>query len=378
MRVDLESLVLAASRGDSEAYGQLVSETSSLVSSIALAIVRDFDLSRDVAQDVFLSAWRDLKSLRNPASFLPWLRQTVRNRAKTALRSGARRRKLGEAGMLDEMLPAVIDPGPSVTDRMILEEESQALAEALDSLPEETREVLTLYYREGQSVAQVAALLELSEVAVKKRLSRARASLRESLQERIGETIRRTAPAGAFTAAVIAALPLAAPPTAAAATLTASKISGGSVWIAMAKVLAPISGVLLGGIGGVMGVIIGSRNWLKDAQDEPERRALRVHRLVSSILVLLYSVALTAALGWTHNPWWAVPWFVLFLVTLVILQHVWLPRIVKRRMEMEQVRDPQWATDRRLRERRQAILGWTLGILGGSLGLAVGLWSALR
>jgi hypothetical protein len=43
----------------------LLDETSTLVSSIALAIVRDFELSRDVAQDVFLSVWRDLKKLRN-------------------------------------------------------------------------------------------------------------------------------------------------------------------------------------------------------------------------------------------------------------------------------------------------------------------------
>ena len=62
--------------------------------------------------------------------------------------------------MLDELLPVAMDPQPSVADQMIAEEESLALAEALASLPEETREVLTLYYRERQSVAQVASLLE--------------------------------------------------------------------------------------------------------------------------------------------------------------------------------------------------------------------------
>jgi len=160
MPVNLETLVLAATRGNAEAYGKLVDETSPLVSSIALAIVRDLELSRDIAQDVFLSVWRDLKNLRNPASFLPWLRQTVRNRAKTALRTHVRQQKLGMLGVLDELLPVAMDPQPSVADQMIAEEESLALAEALASLPEETREVLTLYYRERQSVAQVASLLE--------------------------------------------------------------------------------------------------------------------------------------------------------------------------------------------------------------------------
>jgi RNA polymerase sigma factor (sigma-70 family) len=378
MHVELESLVLAAARGDAEAYGELVSKTSPLVSSITLAVIRDLDLSREVAQDVFLAVWRDLKSLRNPASFLPWLRQTARNRAKTALRTGSRQRKLGASGMLDNLLPAVIDPRPNIADQLILEEELQALAEALTSLPEETREVLTLYYREGQSVAQVAALLEMSEVAVKKRLSRARASLRGNLQEKIGETLHRTTPAEAFTAGVLAALPPGGPAVAAAASLTASKIAGGAVWMSILKLLAPLSGVLAGGLGGVAGVILGSRKWLNDARDEREREALRTHRLVSSALVLLYAVALPAIVYWTNNPWWAMPWFFLFIATLAILQHAWLPRIVGRRMEAELRADPLWAGDRRLRERRQAVIGWTIGVLGGSLGLAVGLWSALH
>jgi RNA polymerase sigma factor (sigma-70 family) len=368
MSVDLEPLVVAAARGDAEAYGELVTQTSPLVSSITLAIVRDLELSREVAQDVFLAAWRDLRSLRNPASFLPWLRQTARNRAKTALRTGSRRRRLGIA---NEDLPAVSDPRPNIADTLILEEELLALEEALSALPEETREVLTLYYREGQSVAQVAALLEMSEVAVKKRLSRARASMRASLQEKIGETLYRTTPSEAFTAAVIAALPPAAP-TGALATLTLSKIAGGL------KLLGATSGVLLGGLGGVAGVVLGTRKWLNDAQDESERRALRLFRLVSCVLVLLFAAALPAVVVATHNPWWSLPWFCFFIATLAILQHVWLPRIVKRRMEAERLSDPQWAAERRLRERRAAILGWTLGILGGSLGLAVGLWSALR
>src|SRR5260370_22133218 len=178
MPVDLDSLVLDAAHGDAEAYARLVDRTSSLVSSIALAVVRDVDQSQDVAQDVFLAAWKDLKNLRNPASFLPWLRQMTRNRAHVALRTSIRPRRLGVQGILDELLPVVMDPRPTIVDQILAKEESQALSEALSSLPEETREVLTLFYREGQSVAQVASLLELSEAAVKKGLSPARAALR--------------------------------------------------------------------------------------------------------------------------------------------------------------------------------------------------------
>jgi len=101
--------------------------------------------------------------------------------------------------------------------------------------------------------------------------------LRASLQDQISETLQRTAPGAAFTAAVVAALPVAAPPAAAAATLTASKIAGGGpLWVSILKFIAPISGFLLGGLGGVVGVLVGSRKWLRDAQDEKERRAYAV------------------------------------------------------------------------------------------------------
>src|SRR5438270_11409623 len=118
MRSDMDALVLAAAQGDADAYGRLVDETSPLVSSIALAVVRDIEFSRDVAQEVFFAVWRDLKKLRNAASFLPWLRQVTRNRARIALRTKSRKAKLGETG-LDELLPLVTDPRPNAAEEMI-------------------------------------------------------------------------------------------------------------------------------------------------------------------------------------------------------------------------------------------------------------------
>jgi RNA polymerase sigma factor (sigma-70 family) len=371
MRADYERLVLAAARGDAEAYGELVNETSSLVSSIALAIVRDLELSRDVAQDVFLAVWRDLKNLRNPASFLPWLRQTARNRANASLRGVVRRRKLGDTG-LDDLLPRITDPRPGAAEEMMWREEVLALAEALEALPQETREIVTLFYREGQSVAQVASLLELSEPAVKKRLSRARECLRASVQRQIGGMLCRTRPDAGFTAVVIAALPPAAPPAAAAAGAGLSKIGA----LGFLKLLVPASGVLAGGVGGVLGVVLGARKWLRDARDDEERRALRRHTWVSVAAVLFWAAALPAAYGLTHSRWVAVAWFGCFILTLAALQHLWLPRIVRLRMEAEMRADPRGAAARRRQERRHAILGWTLGIVFGSMGLAAGLWWA--
>ena len=372
MLADYQRLVLAAAQGDAEAYGELVSETSSLVSSIALAIVRDIETSRDVAQDVFLAVWRDLKTLRNPASFLPWLRQLTRNRAHASLRTTVRRRKVADTGLSDDLLLRLTDPHANASEQMVWREEMQALTDALEALPPETREIVTLFYREGQSVQQVASLLELSEDAVKKRLSRARECLRANVQQRIGQTLCRTRPDADFTALVIAALPPAATPAAAAAGTGLSKIGAAGAL----KLLAPASGLLAGGIGGVLGVVLGARKWNRDARDEEERRVLRRHTCVSVAAVLFWAAALPVAYSLTHMRWVGIVWFLGFLATLAVLQHVWLPRIVRRRMEAEMHEDPRRAMARRRTERRQAILGWTLGIMFGSLGLAMGLWYA--
>jgi len=374
MPAELETLVLAAAAGDTQAYGRLIDRTSSLVSSIAVATVGDLELSRDIAQEVFLCVWRDLKKLRNPSSFLPWLRQVARNRARTALRTMVKQRKLGVSGVLDDLAPVLADPNPGIAEQMVSREESERLSEALSSLPDDAREVLVLYYREEQSISQVAQLLELSEVAVKKRLSRARFSLRARLLEPTGDTLGRTVPGAAFTAAVISALPLAAPPIGAAASAAVSKATAKSFWLW--KLPLSFSGSIVGAVAGVLGVLHGSVRLLKEAYDEEERRSLRIHTYVSVTLVVFYAVAFPLGWLWTHSRIFGALWFIAFALSVAVLQHPWLGHILKRRREAEMRLDPVAATERRRRERRQAIIGWTLGLGLGSLGLFLGLWFA--
>jgi DNA-directed RNA polymerase specialized sigma24 family protein len=115
---DLEPLVVAAAAGDRDAFGSLVTATSGVVSSISLAILRDLDMSRDVAQDVFLAAWRDLRKLRNPSSFLPWLRQLTRNRAHHVLRSHVRARRREADSVTETFLESINDPAPDASAQL--------------------------------------------------------------------------------------------------------------------------------------------------------------------------------------------------------------------------------------------------------------------
>ncbi len=371
----IEHHVAAARGGDREAFGRLVDATRNLVASITLAIVRDAELSRDVAQEVFLAAWADLGRLREPSSFLPWLRQIARNRARHALRTEGRRRRRVSAAEADELLAAATDPRPEAAERLLEAERRRLLREVLDALPDDAREVVTLYYREGASVAQVAALLDLGEPAVRKRLSRARATLRAAVEERFAEAARSSAPGAAFTAGVLGALAVGAPVTASAAasaaTAGAAVLAGQS---ALAKLAAAAGGVLLAASGGILGVLLGLRRWRRRPFDERERRAL--DRFAAAAVGWVIAATAGFAVAWELSggaAWSQVATFVVFLAGLAALYQLWLPRILHRRHEAERLADPEKAARARLRERRWAVIGWTLGILSGTAGLVAGL-----
>ena len=362
--------VAPAAGGDREAFAALVGATRTVVSSIALAIVRDAELSRDVAQDVFLSVWQDLRELRDPESFLPWLRQLTRHRSYHVLRTERRRAQRITAADPDTLVAMAADPQPHAGAQMLADEERRLLAVVLDELPDETREVITLYYREGQSTAQVARLLGLSEAGVRQRLARARVRLRRDLLDRFGGVVRQSAPDAAFTAAVMAALAIGTPSLASASTITATSLAVPSL---LAKVLTLGSGVLLGAAGGIAGVVLGSRQLKRRARSIEELRAVKRFEFVSLALVLIFTALFPLTWQLTHHWSSQVATFAGFIAGLAFLHTFWLPRILRMRMELEAIEDPARAARARAAERRAAILGWTLGLTFGSLGLIAGL-----
>ncbi len=207
----LDAEVTAAIAGDRDAFARLVAATSSLVTAITLSETRDVELARDAAQDVYLQVWGGLGGLRQPGSFLPWLRTAARRQARRLSLQRTRRAGGREA---EAALAQAADAAPGPGERLLDAERAALVRSALESLPDEARETLILYYREGHSSAQVGRLLGLSDAAVQQRLSRARSKVREEVLARLGEALAATAPAAGFTAAVVALL---VPRTAAAA-----------------------------------------------------------------------------------------------------------------------------------------------------------------
>ena len=78
--------VIAAQHGDESAFNRLVAASRNTIASIALAITRDLDASEEITQQVFINCWQKLHTLKNAASFLPWVRQSARYAAYNYLR----------------------------------------------------------------------------------------------------------------------------------------------------------------------------------------------------------------------------------------------------------------------------------------------------
>jgi RNA polymerase sigma factor (sigma-70 family) len=357
----LDTDVAAAQRGDGAAYARLVDAHRNVVASISLAIVRDLAASEEVAQEVFVAAWRSLPTLRNPDSFGPWLRQLTRNRAHQYARTHQREQR--RLVLLGEGLEAVPDPTLDGPEVLVRAEDERRLREAIDQLPDDAREVVILYYREGRSVAQVSTLLELGEAAVKKRLQRARELLRAALLDEAGEALARTAPTAAFTAAVCGALALGAPSTAAAS----------GALVAGPKLALPLVGSLLAALPAVAGVALWFARPFRDSRPGPERREVLRLALLGAVHPVLFALALSlvnliSAPGARMAA--LVATWVAFVVSALRMSYLPLLRgLYFQRRAREASVDPL-AARRLRRERRLWIGALVAGTAGGAITVA--------
>ncbi len=235
-------LVLRTLEGDRDAFNHIVSRYQILICSLAYSRIGHLGQSEDVAQETFITAWKHLRLLRQPEKLRAWLCGIVRNRAKKCLQHETRQ-PVYDAEPL-ETLEHVSTPEALPSDETISQEEEAILWRALQRLPELYREPLILFYREHQSIEHVAVELELSEDAVKQRLSRGRKLLQEEVEAFVENALRKTVPTPAFSSAVLAALPLAGGPAATAGFGVAGK---GAVAKGLFLVcLAPFIGIFTG------------------------------------------------------------------------------------------------------------------------------------
>jgi RNA polymerase sigma-70 factor (ECF subfamily) len=179
-------LIERAREGDQAAFAELVMAHADRVQGA----LRRFGLGAgdadDVAQEVFLRAWRGLDRFQERSSFSTWLYRIAFNEAQRRLA----RRTLPRAEPAPEgedpvvSLPESADAGPDA--RALAREFERKLEDALDQLPPEWRAAVVLRDIEGLSTHDAAEVAGVGEAAFKSRLHRGRMQLRALLEPYLG------------------------------------------------------------------------------------------------------------------------------------------------------------------------------------------------
>lgn len=180
--------------GDTRAFELLVLKYQRRIQRLIARMVRDVDLVDDIAQETFIRAYRALHQFRGDAQFYTWLYRIAVNTAKKFLLDLKRDPLVTQAalqpdGEEDETSGAGNEPTADETPESVLaaREIAEAVDAAMEALPEELRQAVTLREIEGLSYEEIAAVMNCPIGTVRSRIFRAR----EAISARVKPLLER-------------------------------------------------------------------------------------------------------------------------------------------------------------------------------------------
>lgn len=175
-----EKAALPADR--SVAIEHLMQEYGTKVLHLAYYYLKDRHLAEDVAQEVFVKAYRNWNSFRGESSAYTWLYKITVNLCRDKARSAWWRRLVPSddpRSVHDELELSTTEEDPEAA--AVLSDERDRLMEHVMALPESYREAIVLYYYQDLSTVEIAEVTGQNENTIKTRLFRARAMLKDQL-----------------------------------------------------------------------------------------------------------------------------------------------------------------------------------------------------
>ncbi|MGN6568365.1 MAG: RNA polymerase sigma factor [Flavipsychrobacter sp.] len=174
-------LIQAILQGQHNSYAQLVDKYQAYVFTLVLRYVPDRPLAEELAQDVFMKAFRCLADFKGNSKFSTWLYTIV----NTTCLSHLRKKKDETVLLAHEQISAHLDQFQSTDnadDRLKQKARESFIATAMRYLPPEDAKIITLFYQLEQSVDEIGKVLGITTANVKVKLFRARQKLREIIE----------------------------------------------------------------------------------------------------------------------------------------------------------------------------------------------------
>ena len=190
-QADPDSDVLLVQRtvaGDKQAYGLLVLKYQRRIQRLIGRMVRDVDLVEDIAQETFIRAYRALHQYRGDAQFYTWLYRIAVNTAKKSLLDLKRNPTVSAnfqgSDEEDETSWKKSDPiTPETPESVLAAKEIATLVNtALDALPSDLKQAVTLREIEGLSYEEIATVMDCPVGTVRSRIFRAREAISKKIK----------------------------------------------------------------------------------------------------------------------------------------------------------------------------------------------------
>lgn len=174
--------------GDHQAYAGLVNRYQNYVFTLTLRMVKNREDAEEVAQDVFIKAYKYLADFRGASKFSTWLYTIVNNTCISFLR----KKKLEIHSLDNEKVFEVADSMDSGFRANLVEQKSRLsmVHNAIGLLGSDDAEIITLFYKSEQSLEEIALILGLEVNTAKVRLHRARTRLKEKMETHFAQEVK--------------------------------------------------------------------------------------------------------------------------------------------------------------------------------------------
>ena len=180
-------IISSVLQGDKNAFAELVTRYQNYVFTLTLRLIKNREDAEEVAQDIFIKAYRYLADFRGDSKFSTWLYTIVNTTSITFLR----KKKLAIQSLDDEKTFEVADSRDSGMRADYVEKKSRIamVNNAIALLSPDDAEVITLFYKAEQTLEEIAKILGLEPNTVKVRLHRARTRLKEKMETHYQEEV---------------------------------------------------------------------------------------------------------------------------------------------------------------------------------------------
>ena len=178
-------LIRKAKQGDMFAFEELILKHEKIVYNVAFRMMNHSEDAKDLSQEVFIKAYKNLEKFDERSSFSTWLYRITTNTCIDEMR----KRKGKQSYSLEEELEneegsmqrQIADEGDTPEESLLRNEQKSEILQALDTLSEEHKAAIILRDVKGLSYEEIAEILELSLGTVKSRISRARNQLKNEI-----------------------------------------------------------------------------------------------------------------------------------------------------------------------------------------------------